>query len=68
MVRSKLTAPSYHLMGGKPDAQIHEPDQSAAISPPHETKLLDDEKTKSSMGLFRFEFWIGSCSHVASLV
>jgi hypothetical protein len=36
LVRSKLAAPRHHLMGGKPDTQIHELDTSAAVCPPHE--------------------------------
>ena len=68
LVRSKLAAPRHHLMGGKPDTQIHELDTSAAVCPPHEAQLLDEEKTKPPVGLFRYEFWIGRCSHVASLI
>ena len=67
LVRSKLAAPRHHLMGGKPDTQIHELDTSAAVCPPHEAQLLDEEKTKPPMGLFLFEFRIGRYSHVASL-
>ena len=67
LVRIQLAAPSYHLMGGEPDTQIYELDKSAAISPPHEAELLDEEKTKPPMGLFLFEFRIGRYSHVASL-
>jgi hypothetical protein len=58
----------HHLMGGKPDPQIPELDQSAAVGPPHEAKLLDEEKTKPPVGLFRCAFRIGSSSHMASLV
>ena len=68
LVRSKLAAPRHHLMGGKPDAQVYELDTSAAVCPPYEAKLLDNKKTKPSVGLFRCEFRIESCSHVASLV
>src|SRR5215510_10717635 len=68
LVRRKLAAPRHHLMGGKPDTQVHELNKAAAVGPPHEAKLLDDEQTKSSVGLSRCVFRIGSCSHVASLV
>jgi hypothetical protein len=68
LVRRKLASPRHHLMGGKPDTQVHELNQSAAVGPPHEAKLLDDEQTKPSVGLFRCAFRIGSYSHVASLV
>ena len=68
LVRSKLAAPRHHLLGAKPDTQVHELNESAAVGPPHEAKLLDDEKTKPSVGLFRCEFRIESCGHVASLV
>jgi hypothetical protein len=68
LVRSKLAAPRHHLMGGKPDTQVHELNKSAAVCPPHEAKLLDDEQTKPSVGLFRCAFRIGSSSHMASLV
>ena len=40
LVRIKLAAPSHHLLGGKPDTQIHELDESAAVCPPHEAELL----------------------------
>jgi hypothetical protein len=68
LVRRKLAAPRHHLMGGKPDTQVHELNKSAAVGPPHEAKLLDDEQTKPSVGLFRCAFQIGRGSHVASLV
>src|SRR5262249_14938599 len=42
LVRSKLAAPRHHLMGGKPDTQIHELDTSAAVCPPYEAQLLDE--------------------------
>ena len=57
-----------HLLGGKPDPQVPELDESAAVGPPHEAKLLDEEQTKPSMGLFRCAFRIGRGSHMASLV
>src|SRR5215831_14376934 len=68
LVRSKLAAPRHHLMGSKPDTQVHELNKPAAVGPPHEAKLLDDEQTKPSVGLFRSAFRIRSCNHVASLV
>src|SRR5262245_41223502 len=68
LVRRKLAAPRHHLLGGAPDTQGHELNTSAAVGPPHEAKLLDDEQTKPSVGLFRYAFRIRSCSHVASLV
>ena len=68
LVRSKLAAPRHHLMGSKPDTQVHELNKPAAVCPPHEAKLLDDEQTKPSVGLFRCAFRIRSCNHVASLV
>jgi hypothetical protein len=58
LVRSKLAAPRHHLMGGKPDTQVHELDESAAVGPPHEAKLLDEEQTKSAVGLFCCAFRI----------
>ena len=68
LVRSQLAAPRHHLLGGKPDPQVPELDESAAVGPPHEAKLLDEEQTKPSMGLFRCAFRIGRGSHMASLV
>jgi hypothetical protein len=68
LVWSKLAASRYQLLGGKPDPQIHELDTSAAVCPPHEAKLLDEEQTKPSMGFFRCAFRIGRGSHMASLV
>ena len=58
LVRSKLAAPRHHLMGSKPDTQVHELNKPAAVCPPHEAKLLDDEQTKPSVGLFRCAFRI----------
>ena len=68
LVRIELAASGDHLVGGKPDTEVHELDESAAVCPPHEAELLDGEKTKPPVGLFRLEFRIGSCGHVASLV
>jgi len=68
LVRSQLAAPSHHLLGGKPDTQVHELNESATVCPPHEAELLDEEKTKAPVGLFHLEFRIGGCGHVASLV
>ena len=68
VVRFKLTASGDHLLGGKPDTQVHELNESATVCPPHKAELLDEEKTKAPVGLFHLEFRIGSCGHVASLV
>ena len=68
LVRSKLAAPRHHLVSGKPDTQVYELNKAAAVGPPHEAKLLDDEQTKPSVGLFCCAFRIRRCSHVASLV
>ena len=67
LLRTKLTASGDHLVGGKPDTQIDELDASAVVCPPHEAELLDEKKTKPTIGLFRLECWIGCCGHVASL-
>jgi hypothetical protein len=68
LVRRQLAASGDHLLGGKPDTEVHELDESAAVRPPHEAELLDSEKTKAPVGLFRRELWIGCGGHVASLV
>ena len=68
LASADLASPRDHLLGGKPDTEVPKLDEPAAIRPPYEAELLDEEKTKPPVGLFRCEFWIGSCSHVASLV
>ena len=59
LVRRELAASGDHLLGGKPDTEVHELDAPAAVGPPHEAELLDGEKTKPPVGLFRLELRIG---------
>jgi len=68
LVRFEFAPSGNHLLGGKPDTQVHELDASAAVRPPYETELLDGEKNKSPYRLFCLQFHIFSCAHVASLV
>jgi hypothetical protein len=46
LVWRKLTAPRLHLLGAKPDAEIHELNESRAVRPPEQTELLNGEKKK----------------------
>ena len=66
--RRKLAAPRDHLLRGIPDAEVYEGDPLGTVRPPEETKLLDGEKTKPSVGLCCFECWQGHGRQVASLV
>jgi len=64
----KLATSGHHLLGGKPDAQIPELDETRAVCPPEKTELDNREETEPSMWLFCLHSRIVISSHVASLV
>jgi len=63
-----LASPRDHLVRGKPDTEIHEPDAPGAVDPPEETELLDRQKHEAPVRLACRAFRICGYGHVASLV
>ncbi len=63
-----LAASGHHLVGGKPDAKVHELDQPDTVRPPEETELLNRQKHEAPVRLACRAFRICGCDHVASLV
>src|SRR5215471_333583 len=50
LASADLASPRDHLMRGKPDADIHEPDEPGTVGPPHEAELLDRQKYEAPHG------------------
>jgi hypothetical protein len=46
-----LASPCDHLLGGKPDPEVHELDEPGTIGPPEETELLSRQKHEAPLGL-----------------
>ena len=67
LTRGELAASGTNLLGSKPDTKVSKVDESDAVGPPYETKLLDGEKNKSPYRLFCLQFQTLSYAHIASL-
>jgi hypothetical protein len=63
-----LASPRDHLLGGKPDSEVHELDEPDTIGPPEETELLSRQKHEAPLGLSCLIWSVLHGSSMASLV